>query len=183
MNGMIDPARRNLTAVTDVVNGALAREMFKIDSEDPLPDEQMHKLDVPAIFCPLSDDAVQFFLDSLPQTVSIDESGAVYIQARDHSCQLMHTWRLVWQMVLPFQCGHFIRTFCITVWLYVFYSRIILCMAILWQEFCMSCQITCKGENKNKLTCIGLAKTSINLSSFIIIHDSSKCLTLWVILG
>ena len=81
MNGMIDPARRNLTAVTDVVNGALAREMFKIDSEDSLPDEQMHTLDVPAILCPLSDDAVQFFLDSLPQTVSIDESGAVHIQA------------------------------------------------------------------------------------------------------
>ena len=75
------PARRNLTAVTDVVNGALAREMFKIDSEDPLPDEQMHTLDVPATLCPLSDDAVQFFLDSLPQTVSIDESGAVHIQA------------------------------------------------------------------------------------------------------
>ena len=51
----------------------------------------MHTLDVPETLCPLLDDAVQFLLDSLPQTVNIDGSVAVYIQARDHSCQLMYT--------------------------------------------------------------------------------------------
>ena len=78
-------------AVTDVVNGALATEEFEIVGEDPLPDEQKHTIAVPETLCPLSDDAAQVFLDSLPQTVNIDGSVAVYIQARDHSCQLMYT--------------------------------------------------------------------------------------------
>ena len=91
VNGMIDPARRNLTAVTDVVNGALVTEELGIDEEGPLPDEQTHTVDVPETLCPLSDSSAQLFLDSLPETVSIDEAVAVYMQARNHLYQLMYT--------------------------------------------------------------------------------------------
>ena len=89
VNGIIDPARRNLTAVTDVVNGALVTEELGIDEEGPLPDEQIHTVDVPETLCPLSDSSAQLFLDSLPETVSIDEAVAVYMQARNHLYQLM----------------------------------------------------------------------------------------------
>ena len=42
VNRMIDPARRNLTAVADVVNGTLAPDDLGINCEGPLPDEQTH---------------------------------------------------------------------------------------------------------------------------------------------
>ena len=80
VNRMIDPARRNLTAVADVVNGTLAPDDLGINCEGPLPDKQTHTVDVPETFCPLSNSSMQFFLDSLPETVNIDEAVAVYMQ-------------------------------------------------------------------------------------------------------
>lgn len=54
---MIDPNRRNHTAIKDVIDGVplVPIDNLGIDDEGPLPDEPTHTVDVPETLCPLSD--------------------------------------------------------------------------------------------------------------------------------
>ena len=91
INGMIDPNRRNHTAIQDVIDGVptVPIDDFGIDGEDPLPDEQTHTVDVPETLCPLSDSTKESFLNSLYETVDIGAAVTVYIHARSNLRQLL----------------------------------------------------------------------------------------------
>lgn len=55
INAMIDPGRRHLTAVRDVIDGASSEPIqeFGIDYDGPLPDEQVNTVCVPEIIHPM----------------------------------------------------------------------------------------------------------------------------------
>ena len=90
INGMIDPNRRNHTAIKDVIGvPSVPIDNLGIDDEGPLPDEQTHTVDVPETLCPLSDSMKESFLNSLYETIDIGAAVTVYIHAQSHLCQLL----------------------------------------------------------------------------------------------
>lgn len=82
MNGMIDPDRREQTAVRDVVDGCVSDPLdeFGIDYDGPLPEEQLHTIDVPETESPLPHDMVERFKSGV--TVNIEEATMEYISKR-----------------------------------------------------------------------------------------------------
>lgn len=91
MNGMIDPERRHLTAVRDVVDGvtSVPIEEFGIDDDGPFPEEQIHSVDVPEIVCPLPDSILEYLLhpqddNSIDGGVSEYMSKRTYLADSDH---------------------------------------------------------------------------------------------------
>lgn len=87
INGMIDPERRHLTAVRDVVDGALpvSSEDFGVDYEGPFPDEQIHTIEVPEIVYTLPTSIQEYFLHE--SGTNIDDAVSEYMLKRDYiSC-------------------------------------------------------------------------------------------------
>ena len=76
---MIDPNRRNHTAIQDVIDGvpSVPIDDFGIDGEGPLSDEQTHTVDVAETLCPLLDSMKESFLNSLYDTVDISAAVTV----------------------------------------------------------------------------------------------------------
>ena len=91
INGVLDPKRRHYTAIRDVEDEVFPEpiEAFGMDDEGPLPDEQTHTVVLPETLCPLSDSAREHFIDSLHETVNIDEAETVYMHARDNLHQIV----------------------------------------------------------------------------------------------
>ncbi len=82
INGMIDPERRHLTAIRDVVDGTYPEPMeeFGKDDEGPFPDEQVHTVEVPEIVCPLPDSMMESFMPS--GSFNIDDAVSEYMAKR-----------------------------------------------------------------------------------------------------
>ena len=90
VNGMVDPERRHLTAVRDVVDDIPVQpQEFGIDDEGPFPDEQINTIHVPEIPCPLSDLNMEFFMQSRNTSVHIDDAVYEYILKRDYLKQFL----------------------------------------------------------------------------------------------
>ena len=82
INGMIDPERRDQTAVRDVVDDFIPQDIeeFGVDCDGPFPDEQFHTVDVPETSFPLPDAAVEFFAQG--DSVNIDDAVKEYMAKR-----------------------------------------------------------------------------------------------------
>ena len=83
INGMVDPGRRHLTAVRDVIDGPTSEPIheFGIDHDGPLPDEQFDTVCVPEIMCPLQDTSLNFSMHQ-SDSINIDEAVAEYMTKR-----------------------------------------------------------------------------------------------------
>ena len=89
INGMLDPERRHLTAVRDVVDENITEpiEEFGRDDEGPFPDEQLHTVDVPEVVCPLPDSLMESFAQS--DSVNIDDAVSEYMAKRVYLARVM----------------------------------------------------------------------------------------------
>ena len=86
---MLDPERRHLTAVRDVVDENITEpiEEFGRDDEGPFPDEQLHTVDVPEVVCPLPDSLMESFAQS--DSVNIDDAVSEYMAKRVYLARVM----------------------------------------------------------------------------------------------
>jgi len=77
---MIDPDRRNHTAIQEVVDGVLPvpMEEFGLADEGPLADEETHIVDVPETLFPLS--------DSMKMFVHICTRPFILMRLSQHTC-------------------------------------------------------------------------------------------------
>ena len=92
INGMIDPDRRDHTAIRDVVDGVppVPIEEFGLADEGPLADEQTHTVNIPETLCPLSDSMKEMFVHGLLETIHVDEAVTAYMHAQNHLYQLVN---------------------------------------------------------------------------------------------
>ena len=91
INGMIDPERRHLTAVRDVVDEVSPEllEDFGVDNEGPYPDEQLYTVDVPETPCPLPESVVESFMQSESTSTNIDDAVSEYLVKRTSLTDLL----------------------------------------------------------------------------------------------
>lgn len=85
---MIDPERRHQTAVKDVVDGCGSEdtlEDFGIDYDGPLPEEQLHTVDVPeTASTSMPREVLERFMSGAGGgAVSIEEAVTEYITKRN----------------------------------------------------------------------------------------------------
>lgn len=82
LNGMIDPDRRHQTAVRDVVDDCCPDPLddFGVDYNGPLPEEQLHTVDIPETESPLPQTLLEHFKSGV--TVSIEEAVTDYTTKR-----------------------------------------------------------------------------------------------------
>jgi len=92
INGMIDPNKRDLTAVRDVVDGLPAEqtiEQFGIDDEGPLPEGQLYTVCVPETLCMLPSAIRDLFIHNIPNVTNVDDAVILYLEKNQHFNQLL----------------------------------------------------------------------------------------------
>ena len=82
INGMIDPERRDQTAVKDAIDGFIPQniEEFGVDNGGPFPDEQFNTVDVPETVCPIPDATMELFVQG--DSVNIEDAVKEYTAKR-----------------------------------------------------------------------------------------------------
>ena len=82
INVMIDPERRDQTAVKDAIDGFIPQniEEFGVDNGSPFPDEQFNTVDVPETVCPIPDATMELFVQG--DSVNIEDAVKEYTAKR-----------------------------------------------------------------------------------------------------
>ena len=64
-------------------------EEFGRDDEGPLPEDQLHTIDIPETLCPLPSVVTDSFVNSLPSVANVDDAVLLYLQVRENFNQFL----------------------------------------------------------------------------------------------